>query len=209
MNLDALTPMKTVITYLFIFVAGAAVAVFFLHHQDGQHDNAAMHEAHHDMQSSHQHHKGEQHRHDEVNMPGLQGKDTTEQEVNDLKEIFRSHKGIRRDVSNISNGIITTTEAEDETLREAIVSHVTMMVTRLQEGKNPEVIIQSPTLDALFDVYEEIDTEIELTDIGVKVIQTSANPDVVKLLQTHAAEVSDMSERGMQAVHERMAGSHH
>ena len=94
-------------------------------------------------------------------------------------------------------------------LREAIVSHVSMMVTRLQEGKNPEVIIQSPTLDALFEVYVEIDTEIELTDMGVKVIQTSANPKVVKLLQTHAAEVSDMSERGMQAVHERMIGQSH
>ena len=33
-------------------------------------------------------------------------------------------------------------EAVDETLREAIVSHVSMMVTRLQEGRNPEVIIQ-------------------------------------------------------------------
>ena len=79
-----------------------------------------------------------------------------------------------------------------------------MMVTRLQEGKNPEVIIQSPTLDSLFDFYEEIDTEIELTDKGIKVIQTSTNPKVIKLLQKHAAEVSDMSKRGMEAVHERM-----
>ena len=78
------------------------------------------------------------------------------------------------------------------------------MVTRLQEGKNPEVIIQSPTLDSLFDFYEEIDTEIELTDKGIKVIQTSTNPKVIKLLQKHAAEVSDMSKRGMEAVHERM-----
>ena len=93
-----------------------------------------------------------------------------------------------------------------QVLREAIISHVSMMVTRLEEGKNPEVIIQSPTLDALFGVYNEIDTEIELTDTGIKVIQTSANPEVITLLQTHAAEVSDMSERGMQAVHERMAG---
>ena len=201
--------MKTIITYLLIFAAGAAVAFVFLHHKEGQNSDTAMHYAHHGMQSSNQHHKGGQHIHDEVNMPGLQGKDTTKQEVSDLKEIFRSHKGIRRDVSNISNGIITTTEAEDETLREAIISHVSMMVTRLQEGKNPEVIIQSATLDALFEVYDEIDTEIELTEMGVKVIQTSANPQVVNLLQTHAAEVSDMSKRGMRAVHERMAGQNH
>ncbi len=191
------------------FVAGVAATFVFLHHQQEQHDGTAMYEAHHGMQSSNRHHEGGQHIHDEVNMPGLQGKDTTQQEVSDLKEIFRSHKGISRDVTNISNGIITTTEAKDETLREAIFSHVSMMVTRLQEGKNPEVIIQSPTLDALFEVYDEIETEIELTELGVKVIQTSANPAVVGLLQTHAAEVSDMSKRGMQAVHERMAGQSH
>ena len=201
--------MTTIVTYLFVFAAGVAATFVFLHHQQEQHDGMAMHEAHHGMQSSNQHHEGGQHIHDEVNMPGLQGKDTTQQEVSDLKEIFRSHKGISRDVTNISNGIITTTEAEDETLREAIVSHVSMMVTRLQEGKNPEVIIQSPTLDALFEVYDEIETEIELTESGVKVIQTSANPTVVGLLQTHAAEVSDMSKRGMQAVHERMAKQGH
>ena len=129
--------------------------------------------------------------------------------MNDLKKIFRSSEGISRSVSNIRTGIVTSTEATDETLREAIVSHVSMVVTRFKEGRNPEVIIQSPILGALFDVYDEIDTEIETTELGVRVIQRSSNPRVVALLQAHAAEVSDMSERGMQAVHERMAGQSH
>ena len=48
-----------------------------------------------------------------------------------------------------------------------------------------------------------------MTEKGVTVTQTSSNPKVVQLLQTHAAEISDMSKRGMQAVHERMShGSH-
>jgi hypothetical protein len=196
--------MKSIIIYISIFMAGVAATFFYLNHRDKNHNYTAMHDSHHGTQSKNQELKGHTHKHDEVNMPGLQGKDTTDQEVNDLKEIFRSHKGIIRVVSNLENGIVTTTEAENKSLREAIVSHVTMMVTRLQEGKNPEVIIQSPTLDALFDVYEEIDTEIELTDMGIKVIQTSTNPKVIKLLQKHAAEVSDMSKRGMVAVHERM-----
>jgi len=196
--------MKSIIIYISIFMAGVAATFFYLNHRDKNHNYTAMHDSHHGTQSKNQELKGHTHKHDEVNMPGLQGKDTTDQEVNDLKEIFRSHKGIIRVVSNLENGIVTTTEAENKTLREAIVSHVTMMVTRLQEGKNPEVIIQSPTLDSLFDFYEQIDTEIELTDKGIKVIQTSTNPKVIKLLQKHAAEVSDMSKRGMEAVHERM-----
>ena len=192
-----------------MFIAGVAATFSYLHYKEGNHDYAVMHKSHHENQSEDRHHTAKAHQHDEVNMPGLQSKDTTEQEVRDLNEIFRSHKGISRVVSNITDGIVTTTEAEDETLRDAIISHVSMMVTRLEEGKNPEVIIQSPTLDALFAVHNEIDTEIELTDTGVRVIQTSSNPRVVALLQAHAAEVSDMSERGMQAVHERMAGQSH
>jgi hypothetical protein len=108
---------------------------------------------------------------------------------------------IERRVTNLSNGISTFTASQNPAVRAAIVSHVSMMVTRLAEGRNPEVIIQSPTLDALFDVQEEI----EVTDTGIDVIQTSSNPKVVKLLQTHAAEVSDVSKRGMAAVHERMS----
>ena len=111
-----------------------------------------------------------------------------------LRKIFRSHKGISRAISNITYDIVTTTKAEDKTLRDAIVSHVSMMMTRLEEGKSPEVIIQSPKLDTLFGVHNEIDTEIELTDTGVKVIQTSSNPREAGLLQAHAAEVSDVSE---------------
>ena len=147
--------------------------------------------------TSHVKHNGVKNEHDENNMPRLQGKDTTEQEVSVLKEIFRSYEGISRSVTNVQNGIVTTTEAENESLREAIVSYVSMMVTRLQEGRNPEIIIQSPTLDALFGVYDEINTVVEMTELGVKIIQTPSNPKVVRLLQTHPAEVNDMANRVM------------
>jgi len=145
--------------------------------------------------------------HDEVNMPGLQGKDTTELEVNDLKNIFINHKKIERNVTNIPNGIKTVTLSTNPEVRQSIVNHVSMMVTRMQENKNPEVIIQSPTLTELFKHYDKIETEIELTDTGVQIIQTSQDPEVVSLLQKHAAEISDMVERGMQAVHDRMMRS--
>ena len=145
--------------------------------------------------------------HDEVNMPGLQGKDTTELEVDDLKNIFINHKKIERNVTNIPNGIKTVTLSTNPEVRQSIVNHVSMMVTRMQENKNPEVIIQSPTLTELFKHYDKIETEIELTDTGVQIIQTSQDPEVVSLLQKHAAEISDMVERGMQAVHDRMMRS--
>lgn len=144
------------------------------------------------------------HSHDEKNMPGLKGINTTEKEENDLKTIFRTHKEINREVIKLENGIKTITESNNSRLRSAIIDHVSMMVTRLEEGKNPKVFIQTPILDRLFEFYDVINTELEVTEKGIIVIQTSNNEKVVKLLQMHADEVSDMSKRGMIAVHQRM-----
>jgi len=184
-----------IILLLLVFLAGLISAFWYMHNQEN-------HSSHHMAMESH----------DEVNMPGLQGVDTTDVEVNDLKNIFNNHKDITRKVENIENGIVTTTETENERLRENIVNHVSMMLTRLQENRNPEVIIQSPTLNILFDNYDKIETEVVSTDKGVQVIQTSNDPAIVAALQQHASEVSDMAAGGMQAVHERMmkdGQSHH
>ena len=175
------------------------------HNGHGHHDESYM--GHHNGETAQNAEKHRRHQHDQVNMPGLRGIDTTEVEISDLKNIFINHMKIRRSVEHLPNGIKTITETDDDDLRESIVTHVAFMVTRLEDGRNPQVIIQSPTLDLLFDRYDEIDTSVEVTDRGVQVIQTSSNSEVVALLQQHAAEVSDMSERGMRAVHERMMTS--
>ena len=201
--------MNTTVKYLLMLCIGAAAAFAFMYFKSNNHNYFMKHHSHHGNQTSQKEARSSQHQHDEINMPGLQGEDITEQEIDDLKKIFRSHEGIVRSVEKLPNGIITITEAQDVELRDAIVSHVSMMVTRLQEGKNPAVIIQAPTLDALFGVYEEVDTEIEKTGKGVKVTQTSSNAAVANLLKKHAVEVTDMTERGMIAVHERMKGGRH
>jgi hypothetical protein len=45
---------------------------------------------------------------------------------------------------------------------------------------------------------------VSIEDEGLIVVQTSENPQIVEALQVHAAEVSAMADRGMQAVHEMM-----
>lgn len=191
---------KTTILYVAVFGLGALAMWFAPHMLNGSHNYAEQMKAHHGSSEEGQ----VNHPHDEVNMPGLQGKDTTENEVDDLKTIFKNHKQITRTVENISNGITTTTETTDDKLRDALVSHAVAMVARLEEKRDPKIIIQSPTLDKLFAESDAIQTNITMTELGIVVTQTSTNPIVVKTLQTHAAEVSDMARRGMEAVHERM-----
>lgn len=142
--------------------------------------------------------------HDEVNMPGLRDLDATEHESAELATMFRNFTQITREVENLPNGIRTITMSDDPDLLGTVTSHVIGMIDRVDEGRDPQVFIQSPTLDILFERRASIVTEIDFSDTGVIVIQTSDDPQVVAALQTHAAEVSDMVDRGMQAVHEAM-----
>jgi hypothetical protein len=147
--------------------------------------------------------------HDEVNMPMLNGVDTTESEMSELKALFQNHKDITRSVELLPNGIKTLTETKDEELRAALVGHSAGMITRVEQGKNPQIPIQSLTLKTLFEGRNTIVTEIEITDYGIAIIQTSTDPKVVAALQEHALEVSDLAERSMEAVHEQMTKQHH
>ena len=86
----------------------------------------------------------------------------------------------------------------------SLVSHVVGMIDRVGREDDPKIMIQSPTLDIFFVRGEGITSDVSVTDEGIVVVQTSTDPEVVAALQTHAAEVSDMAARGMQAVHDAM-----
>ncbi len=142
--------------------------------------------------------------HDMTNMPGLRGRDATAEESAELALMFNHFDKISREVTNLPNGIKTVTFSSDPDVMDALVSHVTGMINRVEEGRDPQIIIQSSTLDLLFQRGDTLVNEIDITDDGIVVIQTSDDPQVVATLQTHAAEVTDMADRGMQAVHEKM-----
>ena len=147
---------------------------------------------------------GENMMHDVIGTPMLIGKDTEDFEVAELRAMFENHKDLSRSVENLPNGIRTVTETENPELRDALVSHIVSMLSRVDEKRDPQIPIQSLTLDVLFEKSEMIVTEVEYTDTGVAVVQTSDDAEVVAALQTHAAEVSDLAARGMQSAHEAM-----
>lgn len=142
--------------------------------------------------------------HDEVNMPGLKGVNATEAESTELAVMFRNFETLSRTVTELPNGIRTVTKSSDPVVMESLVSHVTGMIGRVENLDDPKIEIQSPTLDIFFVRGKGITSDIDVTDEGIVVVQTSDDPEVVKALHVHAGEVSAMAERGMQAVHEMM-----
>lgn len=150
------------------------------------------------------HHSGAMMQHDEENMPGLQGENASAQESADLAVMFNNFNTITREVENLPNGIRTVTRSSDPTVMDALVNHSVGMIDRVGQLDDPQIQIQSPTLDIFFLRGEEIISEVSIEDEGLVVIQTSEDPQVVEALHTHAAEVTAMAERGMQAVHEMM-----
>lgn len=143
-----------------------------------------------------------------MRMPGLQGANATQAESDDLRLVFRKFATLTREVENLPNGIRTVTRSSDPEVMEALTRHVVEMIDRIERKDDPKIIIQSPTLDIFFDRADTLTNEIDIADTGIIVIQTSTDPEVVAALQRHAAEVSDMAARGMQAVHERMMHGH-
>ena len=142
--------------------------------------------------------------HDEGVMPGLMGENATREESAELAVMFRNFETFTRKVTNLPDGIRTVTRSSDTEVMASLVSHVTGMIGRVENMDDPKIFIQSPTLDIFFQRGDRIVSDIEVTDEGIVVVQTSTDPEVVTALQTHAAEVSDMAARGMQAVHEMM-----
>ena len=142
--------------------------------------------------------------HDEVTMPGLRGLDATPEESAEMALMFRNFHLIERRVENLPNGIRTVTVSADPAVMEALVSHAVGMIDRVGQGRDPQVFIQSPTLDIFFDRPGAILSEVEVSDEGMVVIQTSDDPELVTALQVHAAEVTAMADRGMHAVHDMM-----
>jgi hypothetical protein len=143
--------------------------------------------------------------HDMKNMPGLRGANASQAESDELAVLFANFDTITREVENLPNGIRTVTRSSHEDVMAVLVSHIVGMVDRVARGDDPQIFIQSPTLDILFANGAEMQSQIDVTAEGIVVVRTSTNPDVVAALYVHAAEVSEMADRGMQALHDAMA----
>ncbi len=192
-----------------IAIAVTAVAIAGGAYFMGQ-ENAFAQMAHgqgmdHSQMHAQMHGNGAEVDHSAMGMPGLRGLDATDAESTELAVMFDGFQTMTRTVENLDNGIRTVTSSSDPVVMDALVSHVTGMINRVEEGRDPKIMVQSPTLDIFFMRGENLVNEIEITDEGIVVTQTTDDPELVKALHVHAGEVSRMAAGGMDALHEMMA----
>lgn len=137
-------------------------------------------------------------------MMGMRHDSTTMAQMALVHELVANHDRITRSVTNLPNGIRTITESDDTMMVRRIREHVSSMSSRVDAGDDPGLPIESEALRAIYRGRDRIRTVTEMTNKGVVVVQTSTDSALVVALQTHAAEVTDLVQRGMTAMHEQM-----
>ena len=139
--------------------------------------------------------------------PGMMGighDAATMEQLRDIHALLGNHDRIKRTVTNLPDGIRTVTELDDPETVALIQRHVAKMGERVKAGDDPGLPIESPALHAIFRDKDKISTAYETTEKGVIVTQTSTDAKTVAVLQQHAAEVTDLVQGGMSALHTAM-----
>jgi uncharacterized protein len=110
-------------------------------------------------------------------------------------QLFEHRTEINRQVVAREDGIETVTESKNPEVTRLLQTHVAAMLARVREVRP---IHQRDSLFAeLFKNAGRIEARHELTAGGVRVIETSKDAYVVKLLQAHAEVVSAFLANGM------------
>ncbi|MFM8477991.1 MAG: methyltransferase domain-containing protein, partial [Planctomycetaceae bacterium] len=114
--------------------------------------------------------------------------------------LLERHADIRRKVQVIEHGVETLTESDSPEVAGKIQEHVAAMQVRMQKGQG--LRFWDPLFAAIFEQYQAIEMQVENTEHGVRVIETSRTPAVALLIKAHAAVVTRFVERGFEEAHE-------
>ena len=117
-------------------------------------------------------------------------------------QLFDHRTEITRQIVVRPDGVETVTESVNPEVTGLLQRHVTSMLARVKEGR--PIHRRDPLFAELFRHADQINARHELTAGGVRVIETSADPYVAKLLQAHAEVVSAFIKNG----HSEMMKNH-
>ena len=118
---------------------------------------------------------------------GHAGDSQHEKDHEDFFFLIEHRDSIQRTVKNLPDGIETLTESDEPDVADTIQVHVESMYDRV-ENSNP-IRMRDPLFREIFANANKIKMQVEHTDKGVLVRETSTDAYVVKLLQEHAKVV--------------------
>jgi hypothetical protein len=101
---------------------------------------------------------------------------------------------IRRTVTRLPDGVDTVTESDDPAVAARIRAHVASMAARVERAR--PIHQRDPLFRAIFEHASAITVRHEPTSRGVRVIETSTDPYVARLVQAHAEVVSGFIANG-------------
>ena len=110
-------------------------------------------------------------------------------------QLFEHRTEINRQVVAREDGIETVTESKNPEVTRLLQTHVASMLARVKEGR--PIHQRDPLFVELFKHADQIAAKYEPTAGGVRVIETSKDGYVVKLLHAHAQVVSAFLANGM------------
>ena len=102
--------------------------------------------------------------------------------------LLQNHEAIRREVKNTENGVETLTESDKPEIAAKIQEHVAAMAKRVEQRR--PIHMRDPLFAEVFRHADKIHLKYEKTAKGVRVVETSDDPYVVKLIQAHGGVVS-------------------
>lgn len=102
--------------------------------------------------------------------------------------LLANRESIRRKVKQTGQGVETLTESDDPEVAAMIRRHVESMHRRIKEGR--PIHLRDPLFAAVFANSGKIAMKVEPTEKGVRVVETSNDPYVARLIQAHAEVVN-------------------
>jgi hypothetical protein len=118
-----------------------------------------------------------------------------------IHQLFANHENIQRKVTKTGEGVETVTTSSDPKVATLLVEHAFAMKKRMK--KNQPIRMWDPLFVELFANASKINMEVTGIPNGVRVVETSKDKYVVKLIHAHADAVSEFAEKGMEVMHKK------
>lgn len=123
------------------------------------------------------------------------GKDAAHKKDMELFHFLLDYrKEITRKVTNLPNGVETLTESTNVKVVDKLQAHVASMHKRVEEVR--PIHARDALFAEIFRNAHKIKMKVENTKSGVRVVETSDDPYVARLVQAHAEVVNQFVKNG-------------